>query len=144
MNLFSSFQNNLHHLFQGPQQQISQNLVQNQCRPQPNRLVLVHARTSSRRLEILKTNTVTLSVNPVSDSGHRNTNLPISCSSHNQSVLIGVKYCNCLQTLDVYLLFAVWVGQIKSKLIYIFVTYGLASGQFVQFLINFPQQNSKK
>ena len=31
------------------------------------------------------------------------------------------------QTLDVYLLFAIWMGQIQSKLIYMFVTYGLAS-----------------
>ena len=33
------------------------------------------------------------------------------------------------QTLNVYLLFAIWMGQIQSKLIYIFVTneYGLAS-----------------
>jgi hypothetical protein len=29
--------------------------------------------------------------------------------------------------LDVYLLFAIWMGQIQSKLIYIFVTYRLAS-----------------
>jgi hypothetical protein len=43
-------------------------------------------------------------------------------SSHIRSVLIGVSYRNCRQTLDVYLLFA-----ILSKLIYIFVTYGLAS-----------------
>jgi hypothetical protein len=29
--------------------------------------------------------------------------------------------------LDVYLLFAIWMGPIQSKLIYIVVTYGLAS-----------------
>ena len=29
--------------------------------------------------------------------------------------------------LDVYLLFAVWMGPIQAKLIFIFVTYGLAS-----------------
>jgi hypothetical protein len=46
-----------------------------------------------------------------------------SGSSHIQSVLIGVKYRNCHQILDVYLLFAIWMGQIQSKLIYIFVTY---------------------
>ena len=36
-------------------------------------------------------------------------------SSHIQSVLIGVKYQNCCRTLDVYLLFAIWMGQIQSK-----------------------------
>ena len=42
-------------------------------------------------------------------------------------ILIGVKYWNCCWTLDVYLLIAIWMGQIQSKLIYIFVTYELAS-----------------
>ena len=54
----------------------------------------------------------------------------MSGSSHIRSVLIGVKYRNCHQTLDVYLLYAIWIGQIQSKLIYMFVTYipyGLAS-----------------
>ena len=51
----------------------------------------------------------------------------MSGSSHIQSVLIGVKYRNCCRTLDVYLLLAIWMGQIQSNLIYIFVTYGLAS-----------------
>ena len=51
----------------------------------------------------------------------------MSGSSHIQSVLIGVAYRNCRQTLDVYLLFAIWMGPIQSKLIYIFVTYGLTS-----------------
>ena len=51
----------------------------------------------------------------------------MSGSSHNQSVLICVEYRNYCQTLDVYLLFAIWLGQVQSKLIYIFVTYGLAS-----------------
>ena len=40
-----------------------------------------------------------------------------------QSVLIGVKYRNCCRTLNVYLLFAIWMGKVQSKLIYIFVTY---------------------
>ena len=44
-------------------------------------------------------------------------------SSHIQSVLVGVKYQNCCQTLDVYLLFAILLGQIKSKLNYRLVTY---------------------
>ena len=47
----------------------------------------------------------------------------MSGSSHIRSVRVDVEY----QTLDVYLLFAIWSGQIQSKLIYIFVTYGLAS-----------------
>ena len=51
----------------------------------------------------------------------------MSGSSHIQSVLIGVEYINCRRILDVYLLFVIWMGQIQSKLIYIFVTYGLAS-----------------
>ena len=51
----------------------------------------------------------------------------MSGSSHIQRVLIGVKYRNYRCTLDVYLLFAIWMGQNQLKLIYIFVTYGLAS-----------------
>ena len=39
-------------------------------------------------------------------------------SSHIQSVLIGVEYRNCCRTLDVYLRFAIWIGQIQSKLLY--------------------------
>ena len=41
----------------------------------------------------------------------------MSGSSHIRSVLIGVEYRNCRRTLDVYLLFATWMGQIQSKLI---------------------------
>ena len=48
-------------------------------------------------------------------------------SSHIQSVLIGIEYRNCRPTFVVYLLFAIWMGQIQTKLIYICVTYGLAS-----------------
>ena len=48
----------------------------------------------------------------------------ISGSSHIRSVLIGVEYQNYCQTLDVYLLFAIWIGQIQLKLIYLFVTQG--------------------
>ena len=51
----------------------------------------------------------------------------MSSSSHTRSVVIGIEYQNCCRTLDVYLLFAIWMGQIQSKLIYIFVTYELAS-----------------
>ena len=52
----------------------------------------------------------------------------IMCGScHIRNVLIGVEYRNCRRTLDVYLLFAIWMGPIQSKLIYIFVTYGLAT-----------------
>ena len=45
---------------------------------------------------------------------------------HNRRVLIGVGYQNWRQTLDVYLLFAILLGQIKSKLNYRLVTYKLA------------------
>ena len=41
----------------------------------------------------------------------------MSGSSHIRRVLIGVEYRNCHLTLDVYLLFAIWMGQIQSKLI---------------------------
>ena len=51
----------------------------------------------------------------------------MSGSSHIQSVLIGVEYRNCRRTLNVYLLFAILLGQIKSKLNYRLVTYKLAS-----------------
>ena len=51
----------------------------------------------------------------------------LSGSSHIQSVLIGIEYRNYCQTLNVYLLFAIWMGQIQLKLIDIFVTYELAS-----------------
>ena len=50
-------------------------------------------------------------------------------SSHIQSVLIGVEYRNCCQTLDVYLRFAILLGQIQSELSYRLVTYKLASPQ---------------
>jgi hypothetical protein len=39
-------------------------------------------------------------------------------TSHIRSVLIGVKYQNCCQTLDVYLLVAILIGLIQSKLDY--------------------------
>ena len=42
----------------------------------------------------------------------------LSGSSHIRSVLVGVKYKNCRRTLDVYLHFAILLGQIKSKLNY--------------------------
>ena len=45
----------------------------------------------------------------------------ISGSSHIRSILIGVEYQNCRQTFVVYLRFAIWMGQIQSKLIYIFL-----------------------
>ena len=48
-------------------------------------------------------------------------------SSHIRSVLIGVEYRNCGQTLDVFLLFATLLGQIKSTLNYRLVNYKLAS-----------------
>ena len=51
----------------------------------------------------------------------------MSGSSHIRSVLIVVEYRNCRRTLDVYLLFAILLGKIKSKLNYRLVTYKLAS-----------------
>ena len=48
-------------------------------------------------------------------------------SCHIRIVLIGIEYRNCHETFDVYLLFAIWMGPIQSKLIHIFITYGLAS-----------------
>ena len=36
-------------------------------------------------------------------------------SCHIQNVLIGIKYQNCSQTLDVYLLLAICMGQIQSN-----------------------------
>ena len=48
-------------------------------------------------------------------------------SCHTRNVLIGIECRNCCQTLDVYLLFTIWMGLIQSKLIHTFVTYGLAS-----------------
>ena len=51
----------------------------------------------------------------------------MSGSSHIQSVVIGVEYRNSGWTLDVYSLFTIWMGKIQSKLIYMFVTYGLVS-----------------
>ena len=44
---------------------------------------------------------------------------------HIRNVLIGVEYPNCHRTLDVYLLFAISMGQIQLKLI------NLWTGQFV-------------
>ena len=44
-------------------------------------------------------------------------------SSHIQSVLIDVEYQNYCQTLDVYLRFAIWIGQIQSKLLRGLVLY---------------------
>ena len=46
-------------------------------------------------------------------------------SSHIRSVLIDLEYQNCCRTLDVYLHFVIWIGQIQSKLLNGFVTNGL-------------------
>ena len=53
-------------------------------------------------------------------------------SSQVESVLIGVEYQNCCRTLDVYLLFAIWMGQIQSKLNDRLVTY-LQTGQSISY-----------
>ena len=50
----------------------------------------------------------------------------MSGSSHIESVLISVEYRNYCQTLDAYLRFAIWRGQIQSELLKICVTYELA------------------
>jgi hypothetical protein len=51
----------------------------------------------------------------------------VMCEScHIRNVLIGVEYRNCRQTLDADLIFAIWMGQIQSKLI-----CNLWTGQFV-------------
>ena len=44
--------------------------------------------------------------------------VPMCGSCHIWNVLIAVKYWNCCQTFDVYILFAIWMGPIRSKLIY--------------------------
>ena len=46
-------------------------------------------------------------------------------SSHIRSVQIGVKYRNCGQNLDVYLRFAIWMGQNQSKWLHELITNGL-------------------
>jgi hypothetical protein len=49
-----------------------------------------------------------------------NPTLLLLCGScHIPNVLIDVEYRNLCRNLDVYLLFATWMGQIQSKLIYI-------------------------
>ena len=48
-------------------------------------------------------------------------------SSHIRSVLINVEYQNCCRIWDVYLLFAILLWQIQSKLNYRLVKYKLAS-----------------
>ena len=69
----------------------------------------------------------------------------MSGSSHIQSVLIGVEYRNCRRTLDVYLIFAIHLGQIKSKVNYRFVTGQFISYKYVnQFGLNLLHPNSKK
>ena len=59
------------------------------------------------------------------DSGYQYIFELMSGSSHIQSVLIGIKYRNCCRTLDVFLRFAIWIGQIPSKLLNGLVTNGL-------------------
>ena len=45
----------------------------------------------------------------------------MSGSSHIRSALIFVKNQNCHRTLDFYLLFAIWMGKIQSKLTYLHI-----------------------
>ena len=66
----------------------------------------------------------------------------MSGSSHIRSVLIGIKYRNCRWTLDVYLHFAILLGQITDL--------NLQTGQSIsykyvnQFWLNLPHSNSKQ
>ena len=53
-------------------------------------------------------------------------------SCHIQNVLIGIEHRNCCQTLDFCLLFAIWMGQIQSKVIYIRIC-NLWTGQYVSY-----------
>ena len=78
------------------------------------RLSLANSYPSNLCLSHLKNKIVLITLMPV--------------SSHIWGVLIVVKYWNCgWTTLDVYLLFAIMLGKIKSKLNDQLVTYKLAS-----------------
>ena len=68
----------------------------------------------------------TITFEPYSGDNHSPVSF-MSGSSHIQSVLIGVEYQNCCRTLDLYLLIAIWMGQIQSKLTYIYAAYRLTS-----------------
>ena len=46
-------------------------------------------------------------------------------SCHIRSVVIGVKFQNCCQTLDAYLSFTIWIEKIQSKLLNGLVSNGL-------------------
>ena len=50
--------------------------------------------------------------------------------SHIRTVLIGEEYRNFRRTLDVYLRFGIWIGQIQSKLLNRLVTNGLGKSTF--------------
>ena len=50
--------------------------------------------------------------------------------SHIRTVLIGEEYRNFRRTLDVYLRFGIWIGQIQSKLLNRLVTNGLGESTF--------------
>jgi hypothetical protein len=57
--------------------------------------------------------------------------------SHIQNVKIVIEYGNCRQTLDVYLLIAILIGQIQSKPNYKLVTYRPSSPLVTSTLSNF-------
>ena len=50
--------------------------------------------------------------------------------SHIRTVLIGEEYRNFRRTLNVYLRFGIWIGQIQSKLLNRLVTNGLGESTF--------------
>ena len=54
--------------------------------------------------------------------------ISLMCGSYHIGIIsIGIEYRNLHGTLDVYLLFGILLGQIKSKINYRLVTYKLAS-----------------
>ena len=57
----------------------------------------------------------------------------MSGSSHIRSVLIGVEYRNYYQTLDVYLLFAIWMGQMPNPIKADLPICNLWTDQFVSY-----------
>ena len=59
-------------------------------------------------------------------------------SSHTQSVLISIKYQNWRQTLDVYLLFTISMGQIQTQSQ--FTNFSLTHHQ-VDYLVTSPLSN---
>ena len=66
----------------------------------------------------------------------------MSGSSHIRSILIGVKYQNCHQTLDVYLLVAISIGKIQYNLVLGGTSPGKISRLFLAKNVNILDQNN--